>query len=314
MPNVYGDQRAAMKAVEAAMREMEAQRSVPEFEGEIGYKPGAWIFSHFDSRGGSSICFAKNAIAAINRYVRVIYGSDNERGAEKDSSINNAYDDLEGRFEVVVIGDKPMDWKTQRDLDVGYSEAGDYEVPAVSEEEADALKEEAINNKHGRSGFRIVNHHLKIRSRKVHKTVRAAIKAAEKLVKKMRGDETRHPEAWIQPAEGSNEMVAYVTPERSYLNDPFPSVIPTKILTKPVPDGVYRTFRVERQYPESKDWHEVDVLVLIQPDKVPPKNDEDEDEDEETVIPLVAIDEQHGFKYRAKSWELGEDAFGLVLF
>lgn len=100
MPNVYGDERECMKAVDEMLQAAQAARSAPKIDGETGFLPLTWIFGHYDSRGGAFMVEQDDVISAIQSYIENVLNDD----PEEVSNINAAYDDLLGRFEVVVVG------------------------------------------------------------------------------------------------------------------------------------------------------------------------------------------------------------------
>lgn len=100
MPNVYGDKRECMKDVDEMQATAQAARSAPKIDGESQFLPMTWIFGHYDSRGGAFMIEQDDAISAIQAYIENVFCDDDGDAG----SINAAYDDLIGRFEVVVVG------------------------------------------------------------------------------------------------------------------------------------------------------------------------------------------------------------------
>lgn len=102
MTNIYGDTRECMQAVQNMMEAAMAQRGTPPIPGEVEFFPRAFLFGHYDSRGGAMITFDQpHALAAIRSYIVNCFGDDPDRGPAVDS----AFEDFMGRFEVVVVGE-----------------------------------------------------------------------------------------------------------------------------------------------------------------------------------------------------------------
>ena len=101
MPNIYGDNRECMKSVESMMEAAMAMRAAPPVPGELEFFPRAFLFGHYDSRGGAMITFDQpHALAAIRSYIQNCFGDDPDRAPAVDSAML----DFLGRFEIVVVG------------------------------------------------------------------------------------------------------------------------------------------------------------------------------------------------------------------
>lgn len=109
------------RATPERMAEVEAtlkmQRPFGPIEGEVGFIPRAWLFCHFDSRGGSTLVVgAQNTREAIAAY--------EADGFEGMSEWDVGMDDLEngGRFGVVVVG-SPLPYEDGTELHADYRES-----------------------------------------------------------------------------------------------------------------------------------------------------------------------------------------------
>lgn len=85
--------------------------------------------------------------------------------------------------------------------------------------------------------------------------------------------------------------------------------------------GSFYPFRLHEKFPKSKEWYELNALVLIHKDlvkhKIGPEGDELEEEFKTPrVAPEFKFKEEveRGRTFGLKYWPLGEDACGLIVF
>ena len=92
------DGRQVTQTINDLMKEMEQRRSLPQFPNEVQYIHQAFLYSHFDSRGGSTIIVAPHILKAHEVYNQA-FGGD-------QTSLNIITDDYRGAYSLVVLGEK----------------------------------------------------------------------------------------------------------------------------------------------------------------------------------------------------------------
>lgn len=96
---LIGDNRQAAKALNEAMAAQQANRTAPPMPQEVQYITDAHLFSHFDSRGGSTLLIGHhNTADAIRAY---------ENAVGADPEWNMGYQDLKeglGKVSIIVCG------------------------------------------------------------------------------------------------------------------------------------------------------------------------------------------------------------------
>lgn len=128
MSQLIGDQRAAAKAVNAMMEAVAKRRGEPQFEREVDYIHKAYIFGHYDSRGGAMLVQAPNVKVAMEDYLKEceIGFTDTGEFDPDNYAWDTAYEDLstQGLFSVIVCDEVLPD---RGELLAGYNDDG-YKV------------------------------------------------------------------------------------------------------------------------------------------------------------------------------------------
>jgi hypothetical protein len=102
---LLGDGREVAKQVNQMMHKAEHARGAPTHKREVQYIPEGWFFGHYDSRGGGSLLLVRGIVQAIKRYAE--FFSFGDKPEDQLMAEDTAYEDLLGRYEIVVL-DKPL--------------------------------------------------------------------------------------------------------------------------------------------------------------------------------------------------------------
>lgn len=120
MTMLMGDSRECAKAVNAIM--LQGPRPGQKADRQAEWFEKAYVFGHYDSRGGATLVLAKNHVEALQKYGAAFCVDDDAE--YRDNAIDGLQDDFIKRVELIVC-DEPLPAE-EAELDEEYEGAYRY--------------------------------------------------------------------------------------------------------------------------------------------------------------------------------------------